>query len=354
MGAERVKVAVNGYGVIGRRIADAVACMPDMDLAGVVDVATDYHVRFAERRGYNLFASTPEALVAMREAGLNPQGLLDDLLRQTDVVVDCTPVGIGARNKPAYERAGVKMIFQGGETHEVAGYSFVGQVNYGGAVNRDAVRVVSCNTTALCRTVNTLEQRGWVKKARVVLFRRGTDPWESHINGLINTVEPETAKIPSHQTPDAGMVLPNVDILTMSAKGPVNLGHIHFAMVEAPVPVDRDEAVDAFRHAARIAFVSRNADVEAMNSVAELMREMYRPRGDMWEVALWLNSVRTIGNEIVYCYQVDNEAIVIPENIDAIRAVTGAEPDGARSIEKTDSALGITGEFLPERVLVAA
>ena len=65
-----------------------------------------------------------------------------------DVVVDATPKRIGPR-KAAYERAGVKAIFQGGEKHELAGVSFVAQANYGEALGRDPVRVVSCNTTGI-------------------------------------------------------------------------------------------------------------------------------------------------------------------------------------------------------------
>jgi glyceraldehyde-3-phosphate dehydrogenase (NAD(P)) len=38
---------------------------------------------------------------------------------------------------------------------------------------------------------------------------------------------------------------------------------------------------------------------------------------------------------------VDNQAIVIPETIDAIRALTGREPDGDASIAKTNAALGV-------------
>jgi glyceraldehyde-3-phosphate dehydrogenase (NAD(P)) len=38
---------------------------------------------------------------------------------------------------------------------------------------------------------------------------------------------------------------------------------------------------------------------------------------------------------------VDNQAIVIPETIDAIRALTGIERDAARSIDRTNAALGI-------------
>ncbi len=36
-GTGQIRVAVNGYGVIGKRVADAVAAQTDMDLTGVAD-----------------------------------------------------------------------------------------------------------------------------------------------------------------------------------------------------------------------------------------------------------------------------------------------------------------------------
>ena len=44
--------------------------------------------------------------------------------------------------------------------------------------------------------------------------------------------------------------------------------------------------------------------------------------------------------------RIDNQAIVIPETIDAIRALTGIETDPARSIAKTDASLGLRRDFL--------
>jgi glyceraldehyde-3-phosphate dehydrogenase (NAD(P)) len=47
------------------------------------------------------------------------------------------------------------------------------------------------------------------------------------------------------------------------------------------------------------------------------------------------------GNELFYGYMVDNQAIVVPETADAIRALTRAESDGSASIARTNTALGI-------------
>lgn len=273
MKSGNVRVAVNGYGVIGKRVADAVALQSDMQVSGVADVVSDYRIRLAVERGYPVYAATADARAAMRAAGVRVAGTLEELLGQVDVVVDSTPKKIGAQNRPRYRAAGVKSIWQGGEKHDVAGYSFVAQVNYEGALGRDSARVVSCNTTALSRVSHALHRRGWVKRVRAVLFRRGTDPWESHVNGMINTVIPET-RVPSHQGPDAQTVIPELDITTLAAAGPYNLSHIHFALIETTRPVSVDELRDALWDAPRIAFVRADDGVVALNSVIELMRDL--------------------------------------------------------------------------------
>jgi glyceraldehyde-3-phosphate dehydrogenase (NAD(P)) len=343
---DEVRVAVNGFGVIGKRVADAVAAQDDMVLAGVADVVADYRIRVAVERGYRVFASVPDRRADMEAAGIPIAGTLDDLLGQADVVVDCAPKKLGAQNKERYARAGVKGIFQGGEKHELAGYSFVAQVNYAGAVGLPFARVVSCNTTALCRVMHALHAKGWVKRVRAVLLRRATDPWESHLNGMLNTAVPET-RVPSHQGPDAKTVIPELDVTTMAGAGPYNLSHLHFAMVETTRPVSREEVRQALAAAPRIAFVRASDGVVGLNSVVELMRDLGRPRNDMWEVAVWEDALAADDREIYLTYQVHNEAIVIPETVDAIRALTGLERDGACSIAKTDAALGVMGDFLP-------
>ncbi len=340
-----IKIGVNGYGVIGKRVADAVTLQPDMELVGVADVATDYRVALVAERGYPLFGSTPEATTALREAGLAPAGSLEELLGGVDVVVDATPKEVGAANKPAYESAGVKAIFQGGETHALAGISFVAQANYDEARGEDFVRVVSCNTTGLIRVLSALRDQDLVGRARAVLVRRGTDPWESHEGGMINTLLPER-KVPSHQGPDAQTVIPDLDVVTMAAAGPFNLSHVHFAWVEAPRETDEEEVRSALRAAPRIVFVRADRGIEAPNSVIEITRDLGRPRADLWEVAVWEDSLAVAGREIFLTYQVHNEAIVIPENVDAVRAMTEAEPDGAMSMAVTDQSLGVRADLV--------
>jgi len=47
--------------------------------------------------GYEVFASTSDKLDEMKAAGVPVEGLLETLLAQADVVVDCTPKKIAAK-----------------------------------------------------------------------------------------------------------------------------------------------------------------------------------------------------------------------------------------------------------------
>jgi glyceraldehyde-3-phosphate dehydrogenase (NAD(P)) len=316
-----------------------------MVLVGIADVATDYRLKAARVLGLTIYASAPDRAPAMRSAGLPVAGTLDDLLANVDAVVDCTPSGIGARNLDLYRAAGVKAVFQGGEKHNLTGHSFVAQANYESAVGRDATRVVSCNTTATVRTLLALRTAGLLKRARGTLIRRATDPWESDHSGIMNTVVPEP-HIPSHQGPDAQTVVPDLDVVTMAAKASHTQTHNHYWVAELTRAASRAEVLQAFRASPRIAFVRMSDGVVALNSTVELMKDLGRPRGDMWEVALWEDVLAVNGSEAYYTYQVYNEAIVVPESIDAIRALAGTVRSGAESIRMTDAAMGMRADFL--------
>lgn len=343
----RVRVAVNGYGVIGKRVAHAVAAQEDMTLAGVADVVSDWRTAVARASGYTLYGATPDHVQGMQQAGLDPAGSLDELLDVADVVVDCTPKKVAAGNVERYRARGVKFIVQGGEKHTVTGHSFSAENNYDSALGRDATRVVSCNTTSTVRTLSALKRAGLLKKARGTLLRRATDPWESHLGGIMNTLVPEP-DIPSHQGPDAQTVDPELDVVTMAVKVPETLAHLHYWTVQLTREASKDDVLNAFGTSSRIALIRMGDGLTALNTVKELMADLGRPHDNLYEVALWEDMLEVRGDELFYAYMVDNQAIVIPETIDAIRALTQIEPDGEASIKRTNAALGITGRLVPD------
>ena len=90
---KNIRVAVSGYGVIGKRVAAAVTLQEDMSLAGVSDVVTDWRAHMVTRNGFSLFGATTEHADAMRAAGLNVTGTLEELLGQADLF-RCTWISI--------------------------------------------------------------------------------------------------------------------------------------------------------------------------------------------------------------------------------------------------------------------
>jgi glyceraldehyde-3-phosphate dehydrogenase (NAD(P)) len=289
-----VRVAVNGYGVIGKRVADAVTAQDDMRLAGVSDIGTDWRLKVATQKGFRLFGAAAENAAAMRDAGLKVEGTLDDLLNEVDIVVDCTPKRVAARNVEIYRKRGIKFILQGGEKHAVTEHSFVAEANYASALGLDATRVVSCNTTSIVRTLTALKRAGLLRRARGTLLRRATDPWESDQGGIMNTLVPEE-EIPSHQGPDAQSVDPDLDVVTMAVKVPETLAHLHYWVVEMTREASKEEVLEAFRSSSRIALIAIKDGLSALNTVKELMADLGRPHDNLYEVALWADMLKVQG-----------------------------------------------------------
>jgi len=70
-------------------------------------------------------------------------------------------------------------------------------------------------------------------------------------------------------------------------------------------------------------------------------REKGRDRNDVYEANVWKDSVTVVDGEAYMFLGVHQEAIVVPEDIDAIRAVSGGY-SREDSMKMTDESLGIT------------
>ncbi|MBP1909006.1 type II glyceraldehyde-3-phosphate dehydrogenase [Methanolobus bombayensis] len=333
----KVKVAINGYGTIGKRVADAVTVQDDMEIIGVAKTRPNYEAFVAKDKGYDVY-TLADRVDSMKEAGIPAAGTVDDMIAKADVVVDCTPGGIGEKNKVLYEKAGVKAIWQGGEDHELAGCSFNAEANYSEALGRDFVRVVSCNTTGLCRVIYPLDQEYGVKNVRVTLMRRSADPNDIK-KGPINAIVPNPITLPSHHGPDVKSVLPHIKIASTAVKLPTTLMHLHTLNIEMEKGCSSEDVKALFAKQPRVRMISQG--ISSTAEIMELGKDIGRPRGDMWENCIWEDSVTMYEGELYFFQAIHQESDVIPENIDAIRAMTEIETDGAKSIAKTNKAMGL-------------
>ena len=334
-------VAINGYGTIGKRVADAVAAQDDMKVIGVSKTRPNYEARTAvEEKGYPLYIGIPEREQLFKDAGIEIAGTVEDMIQEADVVDDCTPGSIGPQNLEMHKKAGVKAIYQGGEDHDLTGLSFNAISNYNDSFGADYTRVVSCNTTGLTRTLFTIDAIADIKKVRAVMVRRGSDPSEIK-KGPINAIVPNPPKVPSHHGPDVKTVMKGIDVTTMALLVPTTLMHQHNIMVEINNDVETADIVEALEKRSRVLVVSAE---EGLGSTAELMeyaKELGRSRNDLYEIPVWRESINVVDNELFYMQAVHQESDVIPENIDAIRALLEMESDNEKSIAKTNKAMGI-------------
>ena len=332
-----IKVGLIGYGTIGKRVADAVALQKDMKLVGITGHSYDYKMEVAKKKGFKVFTTGDKEPFVKNK--FEVEGNMDNLFDEVDVIVDCTPKKIGKENKEKYYLPKkLKAIFQGGEKHETAGTSFVAQCNYDEALNKNYVRVVSCNTTGLCRTLHPINKNYGIESVHATMVRRAADPWDIY-HGPINAVVP-VLELPSHHGPDVQTVLHDVNIFTTAMSVPTTIMHMHSLIVDLKKDPTVEEILDMFRKTTRVRVVRNAERVRSTAEIMEFAKDIGRLRGDMPEICLWEEGIGVKDKKLFYLQAIHQESDVVLENIDAIRAITGFK-DAQKSIEMTNKALSI-------------
>ena len=313
-----------------------------MDLVGVTKATPDYRIDEAQEKGIRVFSVS--SLNKFEELGYSVEGSLNDMLQQCDVVVDCSPKGKGKENLAVYSSfPNLKAIFQGGEKHDLTGLSFNSDCNYELAAGRRFARVVSCNTTALCRIISTLNTTFQIRKVRATLVRRSADQSESEKSAL-NAWIPDTDKgFPSHHSSDVRTIMPGIRITTLAGEAPMTLMHGHMLFIElekSSRQADPQSVIETLQQNPRILLCPIRKGLTSTAKLKDLFALNGR-NGNLYEVCVWNESIGVDSDgEIGLHMAIDQQADVVPENIDAVRALCGVA-DRDKSVEITNSSLGI-------------
>ncbi len=335
-----VKVGVAGYGVIGQRLADGVAAQGDMELVGVADVAPTLSVRALYEQGmpYKLFTALPEKKSLLTDAGIPLSGTLEDLVQEADIILDASPGGIGAQNRKLYEKYGTRAVFQGGEKNEVADVFFHGYANYEKGLGAHYLKLTSCNTTGLIRAVDAIDRAAGVIKAAITIIRRVADPGDYH-RGLTNALQVDRA--PNHQAVDLMTIMPHVEATGILVHTPVTHGHIITPVISTKRKLEKKEILEIFHAHPRIRVVRLEDGFLGNASLFKYARDLGNKRGDMYEIAVWEESIVNSGDDIMFAINIPQEAVVIPENIDAVRAAMQMQSSGKEGRAATNKYLGM-------------
>ncbi len=337
---KKIKVGVAGYGVIGQRLADGVAKQQDMELVGVADVVPTLAVQALYEKGmpYRLFTAVPEKQDLLTDRGIPVSGTLSDLVQDVDIMLDATSAGVGAKNKELYLKYGKKAIFQGGEKDSVADVFFHGYANYEKGIGADYLKLTSCNTTGLIRAIDCIDRIFGVSRVAMTIIRRVADPGDYH-RGLTNALEVE--KAPSHQALDLMTIMPHIQATGILVHTPVTHGHIITPIVTTKSPISKEQLIEAFRAHPRIRMVSLADGFLGNASLFRYARDLGNARGDMYEIAVWEESIVKSGDDIMFALNIPQEAVVIPENIDAIRAAMKMQMSSKEGTAETNKYLNM-------------
>lgn len=321
-------------------------------------------------------------------------GTIEDLIDESDVIIDTS---VGTMNKmsvPKYNKKEfyiphneksskkIKVIFQGGEESDIGKISFNAAVNYDEAINvgrsdEPYIRQVSCNTTALSRILYIFLENYTINRVYVVIVRRSSDPGEESKNILNDIYLGE--QLPSHHGPDVEEVFKNYknfrnlidkQILTSAIKVTTDQMHAHDMTLTFPVSEPyseenfptKDKFINICKNSILKNRITLNDDVMHTSRLREFTRRKERmfnmnnktfPNcGDIFAVTVGLNSYAYMRRTTVYGNKwihlklqtaVHQESVVIPDTIDAIRALSYDKLHTSRddSIKLTDESLGL-------------
>jgi glyceraldehyde-3-phosphate dehydrogenase (NAD(P)) len=253
-------------------------------------------------------------------------------------MLDAAPGGIGAKNKELYKKHNIKAVFQGGEKDEVADVFFHGYANYEKGLGQNYLKLTSCNTTGLIRAVDCLDRIWGIEKVAITIVRRVADPGDYH-RGLTNALQVD--KAPSHQAVDLMTIMPHINATGILVHTPVTHGHFITVVATPKKKLDVNGVIEAFSEHDRIRLVSLKEGFLGNASIFRYARDLGRPRGDLYEICIWKDTVVMSGDDVMFGIHIPQESVTIPETIDAVRAALRMQKERLEAVGMTNKYLGL-------------
>lgn len=311
-----LRVGIIGYGVVGRRLADALSKLADIDLIGVADISPNLAMKAAQDRGSGLkfYTFDLKAETLFKQHGLTVEGDIHQLLNDVDLVCDATPAGTGAENLKLYNQFDIKIILQGGENVDnIPEYCCYNPNKH----IRDAkvIKISACNTIALARSIQIMQNISGVQSVSAQIV--------SGINHLERSKSPIGAiSVRSAPTYHATSILNTFPELRGCSVSAINVnaihGHVNFLTVEMLKETKVEDIVRAFSTSERHKIYKIADGFSSTAHIQEYWREMETCRSDDSRVGVWRETIQTIGHTASWVQYVPHECIVVNETIDAI------------------------------------
>jgi glyceraldehyde-3-phosphate dehydrogenase (NAD(P)) len=308
-----VKVFINGYGNIGRRLASAFSRDPEIQLVGIGKYSVDVNVKEAVRMNYPIYV--PENMItAFKKNRVDISGVISDAVSQSDIVIDASKEGLGYENKVnLYKPLDKPAIFQGGEDRfgakKVADLIHNSRINYEQVQNLDYVIQGSCNVSGMGRILKPMQEKFGkiIERYDVTLIRRWADLEDK--KEVKDSIEWD--KNPHHQD-DVKSFLPDIRLYVEAYKVPSRMMHLHQLIIrfEKKVP-SASSILDLFDNEFGVA-VLENA--KGTGPIRNRALELGFEHGDTNMIHIHANTLRLQDDIVKVLYSDDQTGMVIPEN----------------------------------------
>ncbi len=307
------KVFVNGYGSIGSRIVQFIADDKDIEVVGVGKYSPDEKVVDAISRGFPVYV--PKAKIDSFK-NYKISGAIEDVISQSDIVIDAAPGGVGYANKKTlYEPKNIRAIFQGGEKiggeESVASLIFNSRVNYEKAFDSKYVMQGSCNVTGMGRILQPLKERYGKKLKRfdATLLRRWADLEDSKTQ-VKDSVE--WTRNPHHNEDVKSYMGADTPLFIRALKVPTRQMHVHLMDIrfDGPAP-SAQEILDLYKNEYGVATLYNAKGTKDIRDYAESIKFNFK---DTNMIHIHADVIDVQDDIVKITYSDDQTGIVVPEN----------------------------------------
>ncbi len=331
---------MNGYGNIGRRLANTFSGDKEIQFIGIAKYSADEKTREALESNYDVYVPEPK-LKQFSDNKYEVSGTVQEAVTQSDIIVDAAKEGEGFENKKRlYEPMKKAAIFQGGEerhgARSVADMIHNSRVNYAKAIGKMYVIQGSCNVSGMGRIMQPLAEKfgDEIERYDVTIVRRWADLEDS--KEVRDSIEWDREP---HHLEDVKDFMPSANLFVEAYKVPSRMMHLHQMLIrfktKAPT---KDSVIEALSKEFGVAILnSAKGSADVRNKALTLGFQ----DGDTNMVHIHEEVLRVQDDILKILYTDDQTGMVIPENHLLLQSMVFGR-SREQAIKKTDSLFQIS------------
>ena len=151
--------------------------------------------------------------------------------------------------------------------------------------------------------------------------------------------------VPNHQAKDLMLIMPHVEATGALVHVPTTHGHIVTILATPKKKISVSEAIELFEAHPRIKVVDIAKGFNSNTALFKYARDKGNKRADMYEIAVFREMVALSGDQLFFSINIPQEAVVIPETMDGIRAAIPMQTDQKQALTLTNKFLGMGERF---------